>query len=319
MKYALIKGFSVAALAAAVAACGGSGSGSIDSDSTGSMSLGLTDAPVTDLTVVNLNITSVEVKPSVGESVTVQIETADGEDSLNINLLDFQGGKVAQLFEGQEFPAGEYEWIRLHLGANPYVKEAGATPDTKVDLFVPSGFQTGLKLQGGFIIPAGSSADFTIDFDVRKSIVNAGEKGSGNSKYILKPAHRLIDNTSAGSIVGNVDYASINQNDALAACDYEGSVYVYKGEVPAEGLADLNSGNLDIEDGPLMAVPVTNEDQASLYSYKAAFLPAGEYTIAYSCQNDDNELEETLEFLGVQTLNVEADAEIEAETIPLAQ
>ncbi|PXX88992.1 hypothetical protein DIT71_16805 [Marinobacter vulgaris] len=317
MNNALIKGFGITALAAAVAACGGSGSS--DSDSTGTMSLGLTDAPVTDLTEVNLNITSVEVKPAEGKSVTVQVETEDGETSLDINLLDFQGGKVVQLFERQEFPAGEYEWIRLHLGDNPYVKEDNATPDTEVDLFVPSGFQTGLKLQGGFIIPSGGSADFTIDFDVRKSIVNAGERGTGDSKYILKPAHRLIDNTEAGSIIGDVDYVSINQNDALVACYYEGSVYVYSGDIPAEELTDLNSDNLDSEEGPLLSVPVEDEDLDGIHSFKAAFLPTGEYTIAYSCQNDDNESKETLEFHGRQTVTVVADVETEAKTIPLAQ
>lgn len=317
MNNALIKGFGITALAAAVAACGGGGSS--DSDATGTASIGLTDAPVTDLTEVNLNITSVEVKPSEGQSITVQIETEDGENALNINLLDFQGGKVAQLFEDQEFPAGQYDWIRLHLGANPYVKEAGENPDAEVDLFLPSGFQTGLKLQGGFIIPAGGSADFTIDFDVRKSIVNAGAKGTGDSKYILKPAHRLIDNTDAGSIIGDVDYVSINQDPDLAACDYEGSVYVYSGDVPAEELTDLNAENLETEEGPLLAVPVKDEDVDGIHSYKAAFLPAGKYTIAYSCQTDDNELEETLEFLGRQTVTVEAGVETEAESIPLVQ
>lgn len=317
MNNALLKGFGITALAAAVAACGGSGSS--DSNSTGTMSLGLTDAPVTDLTEVNLNITSVEVKPAEGQSVTVQVETEEGENSLDINLLDFQGGKVVQLFEGQEFPAGQYEWIRLHLGDNPYVKEDNATPDTEVDLFVPSGFQTGLKLQGGFIIPAGGSADFTIDFDVRKSIVNAGEKGTGDSKYILKPAHRLVDNTEVGSIIGDVDYGLISQDSGFGDCDYTGSVYVYNGDVPEEELTDLNSENLETEDGPLVVVPVTNEDNESVYSYKAAFLPEGEYTIAYSCQTDDNEEAEPLEFLGRQTVTVEAGIETEAETIPLVQ
>lgn len=312
-----LKLFTVTALASALAACGGSS----DSDSTGTMSLGLTDAPVTDLSQANLNITSVEVKPSEGQSVTVQIETEDGENALDINLLDFQGGKVAQLFEGQEFPAGEYEWIRLHLGEDPYVVEASDPNQTPIFLFLPSGRQTGLKLTGGFVIPAGGSADFTIDFDVKKSIINAGgEAPAGSDKYILKPAHRLVDNTEVGSIVGEVDYVSIQQDETLVACDYEGSVYVYEGDVPAEGLTDLNSENLETEDGPLVVVPVTNEDNASLYSFKAAFLPAGDYTIAYSCQADDNEIEETLEFLGVQSVTVEAsDEPAIAETIPLAQ
>ncbi|GGY83352.1 DUF4382 domain-containing protein [Marinobacter zhanjiangensis] len=307
MKYPLIKSFGVAALAAAVAACGGSGSGSddsTDSESTGTMSLGLTDAPVTDLAVAQLNITSVEVKPAEADSVSIELETP-----VDINLLDFQGGKVAQLFEGQEFPAGQYEWIRLHLGEDPYVVEASDPNQTQEFLFLPSGPQTGLKLNGGFVIPAGGSADFTIDFDVKKSIFNAGGEGSGNNKYMLKPAHRLVDNVEAGAIVGEVDVVNLEQQLGCDVDDeYYGSVYVYEG-------ADVTPTDLNVtaeDEGPLVAVSVTNEDNASLYSYKAAFLTEGDYTISYTCQPDDNETSETLEFVGTQNVTVTAGEEIPA-------
>lgn len=300
MKYPLIKSFGVATLAAAVAACGGSGS----SSSTGTMSLDITDAPVTDLAVAQLNISSVEIKPAEGQSVIIDLET-----NVDINLLDFQGGRVAQLFEGEEFPAGQYEWIRLHLDEDPYVVEASDPNQTRIFLFVPSGVQTGLKLQGGFVIPAGGSVDFTIDFDVKKSIFNAGAKApTGQDKYMLEPTHRLVDNVEAGSIVGEVDFINIDQQ---LACDYDGSVYVYEGAdaKPTDLFAD------DDESGPLVAVSVTNEDQASLYSYKAAFLPAGDYTISYSCQSDDNEKSENLQFIGTQNVTVTANTETTAKII----
>jgi hypothetical protein len=313
MKNAFVKGLTLAALAASITACGGSGSGSVSgstrSDNTGIMSLGLTDAPVTDLSQANLNITSVEIKPSEGESLTVELETA-----IDINLLDFQGGKVQQLFEDQEFPAGQYEWIRLHLGDDPYVVETSDVNDTKVFLFVPSGRQSGLKLQGGFVIPAGGSADFVIDFDVKKSIINAGGNGrAGRDKYILKPAHRLIDSTAAGSIVGDVDFINIEQQNSCAdPALYQGSVYVFEGENVTPTDLDVNA---EEGAGPLVTVPIKNEDQASLYSFKAAFLPPGDYTVSYSCQADDNEVDDDLEFIGTQNVTVTANTEAEAEII----
>lgn len=306
MKYPVLKTISVATLAAAVAACGGSGGGSSssDSDSTGTMSLGLTDAPVTDLAVAQLNITSVEVKPAEGDSVSIELATP-----VDINLLDFQGGRVAQLFEGQEFPAGQYQWIRLHLGEDPYVVEASDPNQTQEFLFLPSGRQTGLKLQGGFVIPAGGSADFTIDFDVKKSIFNAGGQGSGNNKYMLKPAHRLVDNVEAGAIAGEVDVVNLEQQLGCDVDDdYFGSVYVYEG-------ADVTPTDLDMtaeDQGPLVAAAVTNEDNASLFSFKAAFLTEGDYTISYTCQPDDNETSETLEFVGTQNVTVTAGEETTA-------
>lgn len=308
MNNPFLKTLSIATLAAAVAACGGSGSGSSDSDSsTGTASLSLTDAPVTDLSAAQLNITSVELKPANSDSVTIELDTA-----MDINLLDFQGGKVAELFEGEELPAGEYEWIRLHLGEEPYVIEASDPNQTPIFLFLPSGRQTGLKLQGGFVIPAGDTAEFTIDFDVKKSIINAGGNApSGRDKYILKPAHRLVDNSESGAIVGEVDVINLEQQLGCDTNDdYDGSVYVYEG-------ADVEPTDLNVneEGGPLVAVTVSNEDQASLYSYKAAFLPAGDYTISYTCQPDDNETSETLEFVGTQNVTVTADTETTADVI----
>ncbi|MFL1404719.1 DUF4382 domain-containing protein [Marinobacter sp. M1N3S26] len=306
MNNPVLKTISIATLAAAVAACGGSGSSDSDS-STGTASLSLTDAPVTDLSAAQLNITSVELKPADSDSVTIDLETA-----VDINLLDFQGGRVAQLFDGEELPAGEYEWIRLHLGEDPYVIEASDPNQTPIFLFLPSGRQTGLKLQGGFVIPAGDTAEFTIDFDVKKSIINAGGNApSGSDKYILKPAHRLVDNSESGAIVGEVDVVNIEQQLGCAVDDgYDGSVYVYEG-------ADVEPTDLNVneEGGPLVAVTVSNEDQASLYSYKAAFLPAGDYTISYTCEPDDNEASETLEFVGTQNVTVTANAETTAEII----
>lgn len=305
MKHPLITTLSIATLAAAVAACGGGGGGSDSEAATGTASLSVTDAPVTDLSVAQLNITSVELKPADSDSVTIDLETP-----LDINLLDFLGGDVAQLFEGEEFPAGQYQWIRLHLGEDPYVVEASDPNQTPIFLFVPSGRQTGLKLNGNFEIPAGGSADFTIDFDVKKSILNAGANSPADrDKYMLKPTHRLVDNADTGTIEGEVDVINLEQQIGCDVDDsYYGSVYVFEG-------LDVTPTDLNADNGPLVAVTVSNEDQESLYSYKAAFLPAGDYTISYICQPDDNEVAEDLEFRGTQNVTVTAGSVTTAETI----
>ncbi|MDL0432477.1 DUF4382 domain-containing protein [Marinobacter sp. TBZ242] len=312
MNNALIKGFGITALAAAVAACGGSGS---DDTATGTASFDVTDAPTMELAKVEITFTGLSVKPADGEAIEFTFDEAK-----TLDLLTLQGGDSAPLLEDQELPAGEYEWIRLTLDLdNSFVYET-ENPDAPLTLFVPSGAQTGLKLVSGFTIAQGGENNFTIDFDVRKSIVNP--QGKGVADYFLKPALRLVDNLEVGSITGQVDYATINQargsddtEDALADCDYEGSVYVFEG-ADAE-LSDLNVNNE--EGNPLMVVPVEPDSESGLYSYKAAFLTEGNYTVAYSCQLDDNEQDDTLEFDGKQTVAVEAGVETEAETIPLAQ
>jgi hypothetical protein len=68
-----------------------------------------------------------------------------------------------------------------------------------------------------------------------------------------------------------------------------------------------------------MVVPVTPNEGDSFYSYTAAFLTAGDYTVSYSCQLDDNEEDNAIQFDGTQNVTVEAGVKTEAETIPLVQ
>jgi hypothetical protein len=104
-------------------------------------------------------------------------------------------------------------------------------------------------------------------------------------------------------------------DENLADCQYTGAVYVFSGE-NAE-TSDLNVNNE--EGNPLMIVPVKLDDESSLYSYTAAFLPEGNYTISYSCQEDNNEEDDNLDFEGTQSLEVVANQTTEAELIPLVE
>lgn len=291
-----VKYFSVSALAAALAACGGSGSDS----STGSFSLDVTDAPTDQFAKVEITFTGVILKPADGEQIEFTFD-----EPRTLDLLQLQGGETAPLLEGEEIEAGEYEWIRLTLDVdNSFIYES-ENPDVPLELFVPSGAETGLKLVSGFTVAQGSETNFTIDFDARKSIVNP--QSGAVADYFLKPALRLIDNLEVGSIAGEVDFPTIDQS---TTCDYEGAAYVYSGADVTP--TDLNVNN---EDGPLMVVPVSDEDNDGLYSYTAAFLTEGDYTVSYSCQFDDNEQDDTLEFIGTQNVTVVAGEEATAETI----
>lgn len=312
MNYALIKGFGITALAAAVAACGGSGSS--DSDATGTASFDVTDAPTTELAKVEITFTGLSVKPADGEAIEFTFDEAK-----TLDLLTLQGGDSAPLLEDQELPAGEYQWIRLTLDVDNSFVYKTENPDAPLTLFVPSGAQTGLKLVSGFTIAQGGDNNFTIDFDVRKSIVNPQ---GGQADYYLKPALRLIDNLKVGSITGQVDYATLKQirgtddtDNSKTDCSYEGSAYIYQG-------ADVTPTDLNVneEGGPLMVVPVKANEDSTSYVYTAAFLTEGDYTVSYSCQLDDNEETDALEFDGTQTVTVEAGIEeTEADPIPLIQ
>ncbi|MBL1272384.1 MAG: hypothetical protein ACI92B_002503 [Marinobacter maritimus] len=280
---------------------------------------GVTDAPATEFSNVTISFTGITLKPVDGENITFTFD-----ESKSWNLLTLQGGLSEPLITDEEVPAGEYSELRLLVNTEQSFLTLQSEPDAHRSLAVPSGEQSGLKLKGGFGFGFGVAADsttgFTVDLDVRKSIVNP--QGQSLADYLLKPSLRLVNNLEVGTISGEVDYPTIlstRMNDSEQAdCapgnkGYEGAAYVFQG-------ADVTPSDLNInnpESGPLMVVPVTDEDNNGLYDYTAAFLPAGYYTVSYSCQLDDNETGDVLEFDGTQNLTVTARETSQAQTIPL--
>ena len=66
-------------------------------------------------------------------------------------------------------PAGDYNWVRLMVSAEQDgVMDSYLTDDNgaQTEIYVPSGSQRGLQLVSGFTVMAGTTTDFTIDFDL---------------------------------------------------------------------------------------------------------------------------------------------------------
>lgn len=285
MSIYLGKTLSLSALCVALAACGSS------SDSNeGKLSLSLSDAPVTGLTSVELTVTGVSLKPANGDVLEYTFAQPQALD-----LLQLQGGVSASLLDEVTVPAGDYNWVRLTLDtSNMSVTEASGGVKT---LKIPSGAETGLKLVKGFTVAQGGASDFTIDFDVRKSIVDP-QGDSAGADYFLKPALRLVDNLQVGSISGSVDAQLISSACADSSL-YSGMLYVFTG-------SDATADDLGSAAAPLVAVPVFYNADTTSYQYTAAFLEAGDYSISYSCDADDNEADEDLVFSAVQNVSVSA-------------
>ncbi len=287
-----LKLFTVAALAAGVAACG---SDSSDSDATGTVSFGLTDAPATEFSNVTVAFTEIQLKPADSDWISFPL---DGFET--VNMLDLQGGVTEPLITDEEVPAGNYTQLRLIVDTENSFVTLVDNPDAPLTLAVPSGEQSGLKLQGEFIVAADTSTDFTIDFDVQKAVVNPA--GQALADYMLRPALRLVNNLEVGSIAGTVDASTVIQTECADATAYSGMVYVYEG-------SGATPDDLGSENEPLVAVPVSDEDNPGTFTYKAAFLTEGTYTVSYSCSADDNETDEDLTFVGTQDVMVEVGTE----------
>lgn len=293
-KLLIIPGLLLAAVT--LASCGGSSSSSSD----GTLTLRVTDAPMDGVDNVWIKFDSIEVKPENGSAITFSLAGTQA-----IDLAALQNGEQMTLLNGVTLPAGKYNWIRI--GVN--LLDDGETPPggnyttagvcfVEADgddypLYIPSGMQTGLKLNRGIVIPVGGDADFTLDFDLRKSL----RYRESDDAYVLKPVIRMVDNTVVGSISGDV-----TNIPAEKACE-DGAVYLFTG--PAATPDDVNGTATE----PL-AVFKTQEFTEGVCGYVASYLEPGTYTLAFTWDSaiDDPDVNDTLTFVGTGDAVVATDA-----------
>lgn len=159
----------------------------------GTLEVRLVDAPIDNATEVNVAINSVQVNNSETDTGWVTIN----EPNQTYNLLELTNGAYAVLGE-TELEPGTYNQIRLILDSegNNIVFDDGK----QVALTVPSGTQTGIKLNVDAVIESGITYTLQLDFNASKSVVKAGNSG----KYLLKPVIRASNMATSGKIIGTV-------------------------------------------------------------------------------------------------------------------
>jgi hypothetical protein len=278
-----------------LAACGGGGAG----NETGRVSLAVTDAPVDDASSVVIQFSGVAFKRAGAAAEEVQNLTPSPRQ---LDLLQYQGGHAALLLDGVTLPAGDYEWVRLIVDNESGVRDSFIvlTSGEECELRVPSGAESGLKLNRGFTLPADGSVALTIDFDLRKSIhAPPGQQGAAEActqGYLMRPTLRIVDDANVGAISGEVDAALVTE-------ECMPKVYVFSG-------ADIAPDDLEEADGndadPLVVAGVAIQNGSTAFSYRAAFLPPGAYTVAFTCNDDDAMADDTLTFVGAQNVTVQA-------------
>ena len=277
----------LSAVVLCIAACGGGGAGSAQ------MKLSVGDAPVDGAQAVVVKFTGVELTANSGNPVTITFPQPK-----TIDLLNESGTASAVLFN-QPIAAGSYGQIRLMVVAdgdpgNSYITLSDGTTH---GLQVPSGSQTGLKLVSGFSVPESGVVDYAIDFNLRQAITcPAGQ----SPVCTLKPAERLVDNTTVGNIQGQVE-------NTLVPNGCTPGVYLYSGTVTAP--EDMNSTAAPTDTNqPLSSRTVIASSQPPYY-YQFTFLQPGTYTVAFTCQaaqDDPDKADSTVTFSPVKTATVTA-------------
>jgi hypothetical protein len=172
---------------AAIALATSSGCGS--SSAPGFMNVHLVDGPA-DYEHVWLDVQRVEIH---GPDGWVTLGTPDRV----VDLLALTGGVSETVADHAPLAAGHYDQMRLVLGPANRLTVAG---EGDVALKVPSGIQSGVKLNVSFDVEPGTTKDVFIDFDAHRSVFVHQAGASG--KYLLRPVVRAVDRVVSGTISG---------------------------------------------------------------------------------------------------------------------
>lgn len=183
-----------------------------DSDSGGELALFLADKPVNDVAQVLVTIDEVQVKREDTQWETINDFSEEENGEKQFDLMDLRFNE--ELLGQEKLLEGNYNQIRLIVAANEnedgnenpgqnsgkskvvYTDESGKADE---DIFIPSGTQTGLKINHNFEITEDTITRLVLDADVSKIMHEAGDK------IILRPtAINVIDKVVSGNIKGRV-------------------------------------------------------------------------------------------------------------------
>lgn len=261
------------------------------------LTLNITDAPLDDVAKVVVTFLSVALISKDG----LQAQTFTFNIPKSIDLLALQGIKFERLLSEIELATGEYQEMRLVIDDTNMLSYVEKKDGSVFPLKVPSGSSSGLKIKSELNLLENRNYTYTIDFDLSKSVVMAGASG----KYDLKPVLRLVENSVVGNIRGVVDAALLTSIDCSDSdVDTYNAVYVYEGFDATP--VDINTHS-SADDQPLTSALIQLDNQSGEYIYEAAYLPAGEYTLAFTCNSnlDLPETDDSVLFFNVQNVTVQ--------------
>ena len=141
------------------------------------LNIRLTDAPL-DIDEVNIDLQSILVK-GPGGSEEIELNTNAGI----YDLLDLTNG-IDVIVANAMISLDEIRQVRLVLGEFNTVVVDGVEHDLKI----PSGSQSGLKIQVCLDLTGMPQYDLILDFDAAESVFQ-----TGNGKYMMHPVIRVVN------------------------------------------------------------------------------------------------------------------------------
>ena len=171
-------------------------------ENTGMLKVMMIDSPA-DYSAVNIVIDSVQAHITSNDSTSGWVTL--NNTPATYDLLSLVNGVNAVIGEAN-LQVGTYSQMRLFLGSGCNLVMNGQT----YDLTIPSGSQTGIKLNIDASVQQGVTYLLTLDFDANRSIISTGSLL--NLKFKLKPVIRVVTTAETGIISGTVSPDSVSSN-----------------------------------------------------------------------------------------------------------
>ena len=265
--------------------CGGSGNNS------NNLNIYVADGPIDNAASVVVSLTAIAVTGDQGT------QYFPFPSSTPINFYQLQGG-LSQFLITASLPAGHYTSITLYFDAPPGTLDSNITligNGNTYPLIIPAGKPIKYTVPVSFIVFQSISASYTLDLDLRKSVL---PDPSDPNEYLLQPSLRAVNDDDYGIITGTVA-------NTLVSSGCNPAVYVYSGKVtPTDVNINAPAGTVQ----PISSALAGINGTTSQFAFAVGFLPPGQYTAAFTCQPnlDDPTKTDNIQFLATTLATVVA-------------
>jgi len=208
---------------------------------------------------------------------------------VTIDLAQLNNGALNNLFNGMTLPAGTYKQIRFFFlgdeqalansaqaisnNASPstplqwndqveYVNTSGVVSEAPLEIANPV---QGIRLDGNFVVTAGSSLNLATDFDLDKIVVPF--KHGGMNSFTMKPDLRYFNMNNSGAVSGQVATANLcpttnGRITSQPAANCAFNLIVHAETVSADGTRyeDVRSTSVDPTTGSFTLAPLPMTD-----------------------------------------------------------
>lgn len=247
----------------------------------------LTDGPTDGAQEVVLDITHVALLTEDDKIVRLALD-----DPGPVDLLAFRNGETFRLVGNETIEAGRYVGIALDFAAGgSFVtledgSEAGINTPTTRDF-------ADLDL----VIGEFEHERVVMDLNLRFSLVD-----NGSGSYDLEPVWRAVQPGQAGAVTGTVSATIVEGTTCRAGrpIGFGVAVYAFKGSSVTPNDYVGQASLIDADD--------VESDGSGQYQYQLHNLPEGSYTLALTCEADEDDpaTDDAVTFTGSGNVSVTA-------------